>query len=153
MQPKRIVYVSCDPATLARDIKKLDEKGYAAQVVQPVDMFPFSFHVETVVLLTREKSVKSYAFVDVSTDELELGNTGKKATYKQIQSYVEEKYGLKVSPLYIAGVKDEYGLEKQFSYEDNGMAAKKRPNCPKEKHDAIVDALIHFGMLDEKKVK
>ena len=153
LNPKQVVYISCDPSTQVRDIKYFAKIGYRGEVMYPVDMFPHTSHVETVVLLTREKSVKSYAFVDVSTDELELGNTGKKATYKQIQSYVEEKYGLKVSPLYIAGVKDEYGLEKQFSYEDNGMAAKKRPNCPKEKHDAIVDALIHFGMLDEKKVK
>ncbi len=153
LNPKQVVYISCDPSTQVRDIKYFAKIGYRGEVMYPVDMFPHTSHVETVVLLTRENSVKSYAFVDVSTDELELGNTGKKATYKQIQSYVEEKYGLKVSPLYIAGVKDEYGLEKQFSYEDNGMAAKKRPNCPKEKHDAIVDALIHFGMLDEKKVK
>lgn len=153
LSPKKVVYISCNPKTQARDLAYLTAHGYVVKRIQPVDMFPHTNHVETVVLLTREKSVKSYAFVDVSTDELELGNTGKKAMYKQIQSYVEEKYGLKVSPLYIAGVKDEYGLEKQFSYEDNGMAAKKRPNCPKEKHDAIVDALIHFGMLDEKKVK
>lgn len=147
--PRRIVYISCNPTTLARDLELLGGEGYRAERLTPVDLFPHTGHTEMVAVLTREKSVKSYAFVDVSTDELDLGNTGKKATYKQIQSYVEEKYGLKVSPLYIAGVKDEYGLEKQFSYEENGMAAKKRPSCPKEKHDAIVDALIHFGMLDE----
>ena len=106
--------------------------------------------VETVCLLTR-KNVKSYAYVDVNTDELDIGRSKNKATYKEIMSFVEEKYGFKVSALYIAGVKDELGLEKQFSYEDNGMAAKKRPNCPKEKHDAIVDALVHFGIISAEK--
>lgn len=106
--------------------------------------------METVCLLTR-KNVKSYAYVDVNTDELDIGRSKNKATYKEIMSFVEEKYGFKVSALYIAGVKDELGLEKQFSYEDNGMAAKKRPNCPKEKHDAIVDALVHLGIISAEK--
>ena len=105
--------------------------------------------VETVCLLTREKSVKSYAYVDITPSELGMGGKVKKPTYKQIQAYVLETHGLKVSPLYIANVKDEFGLEKQFSYEEAGMSAKKRPNCPPEKRAAIIDALIHFGMLDE----
>ena len=105
--------------------------------------------VETVCLLTREKSVKSYAYVDITPSELGMGGKVKKPTYKQIQAYVLETHGLKVSPLYIANVKDEFGMEKQFSYEEAGMSAKKRPNCPPEKRAAIIDALIHFGMLDE----
>ena len=105
--------------------------------------------VETVCLLTREKSVKSYAYVDITPSELGMGGKVNKPTYKQIQAYVLETHGLKVSPLYIANVKDEFGLEKQFSYEEAGMSAKKRPNCPSEKRAAIIDALIHFGMLDE----
>lgn len=137
MRPERVVYVSCDPATLARDLRQFEESGYKIEAVTPVDMFPCTAHVETVCLLTR-KNVKSYAYVDVNTDELDIGRSKNKATYKEIMSFVEEKYGFKVSALYIAGVKDELGLEKQFSYEDNGMLAKKRPNCPKEKHDAIL---------------
>lgn len=109
----------------------------------------FTDHGETVCLLTREKSVKSYAYVDITPSELGMGGKVKKPTYKQIQAYVLETHGLKVSPLYIANVKDEFGLEKQFSYEEAGMSAKKRPNCPSEKRAAIIDALIHFGMLDE----
>ena len=112
-------------------------------------MFSFGMHVETVCLLTREKSVKSYAYVDITPSELGMGGKVKKPTYKQIQAYVLETHGLKVSPLYIANVKDAFGLEKQFSYEEAGMSAKKRPNCPSEKRAAIIDALIHFGMLDE----
>ena len=149
MQPERIVYVSCDSATLARDVKFLRGNGYELERVRAVDQFPHTVHVETVCLLTREKSVKSYAYVDITPSELGMGGKVKKPTYKQIQAYVLETHGLKVSPLYIANVKDEFGLEKQFSYEEAGMSAKKRPNCPPEKRAAIIDALIHFGMLDE----
>lgn len=149
MTPDRIVYVSCDSATLARDLKLLVEYGYKVEKVQPVDQFGNTVHVETVCLLTREKSVKSYAYVDITPSELGMGGKVKKPTYKQIQAYVLETHGLKVSPLYIANVKDEFGLEKQFSYEEAGMSAKKRPNCPPEKRAAIIDALIHFGMLSE----
>lgn len=149
MEPERIVYVSCDPATLGRDVKLLAQKGYRLARATAVDLFPGTAHVETVCLLTREKSVKSYAYVDITPSELGMGGKVKKPTYKQIQAYVLETHGLKVSPLYIANVKDEFGLEKQFSYEEAGMSAKKRPNCPSEKRAAIIDALIHFGMLDE----
>lgn len=149
MQPEKVVYVSCDSATLARDVKFLRANGYELKDVTPVDQFPHTVHVETVCLLTREKSVKSYAYVDITPSELGMGGKVKKPTYKQIQAYVLETHGLKVSPLYIANVKDEFGLEKQFSYEEAGMSAKKRPNCPPEKRAAIIDALIHFGMLDE----
>ena len=145
----RVVYVSCNPETLARDVGYMKKLGYRAVEAWPVDMFPETDHVETVCLLTREKSVKSYAYVDITPSELGMGGKVKKPTYKQIQAYVLETHGLKVSPLYIANVKDEFGLEKQFSYEEAGMSAKKRPNCPSEKRAAIIDALIHFGMLDE----
>lgn len=149
LNPKKVVYVSCDPTTQVRDIKYFSKLGYQGNVLYPFDMFPHTIHTETVCLLTREKSVKSYAYVDITPSELGMGGKVKKPTYKQIQAYVLETHGLKVSPLYIANVKDEFGLEKQFSYEEAGMSAKKRPNCPSEKRAAIIDALIHFGMLDE----
>ena len=149
LAPARIVYISCNPETQVRDLAFLRKRDYVVRIVQPVDMFPHTDHIETVCLLTREKSVKSYAYVDITPSELGMGGKVKKPTYKQIQAYVLETHGLKVSPLYIANVKDEFGLEKQFSYEEAGMSAKKRPNCPPEKRAAIIDALIHFGMLDE----
>ena len=149
LNPKKVVYVSCDPTTQVRDIKYFSKLGYQGNVLYPFDMFPHTIHTETLCLLTREKSVKSYAYVDITPSELGMGGKVNKPTYKQIQAYVLETHGLKVSPLYIANVKDEFGLEKQFSYEEAGMSAKKRPNCPSEKRAAIIDALIHFGMLDE----
>lgn len=85
--------------------------------------------------------------VDIDVKELKRGKLPPKATYKQIQAYVLDKYGLKVSTLNIATVKDELGLEKQFSYEKEGMAAKNRPQCPKEKHDVIIKAFKHFKLI------
>lgn len=149
LNPRKILYISCDPRTQVRDLNQFRKQGYVTNKLELVDLFPYTDHIETVCLLTREKSVKSYAYVDITPSELAMGGKVKKPTYKQIQAYVLETHGLKVSPLYIANVKDEFGLEKQFSYEEAGMSAKKRPNCPPEKRAAIIDALIHFGMLDE----
>lgn len=106
------------------------------------------FTDETVALLTREKSVKSYAYVNISPSELGMGGKVKKPTYKQIKEYVLKNHGLKVSSLYIANLKDELGLDKQFSYEEAEMSAEKRPKCPPEKREAILDAFRHFGMID-----
>lgn len=141
----KITYISCNSATMARDIKLFEELGYHLVKIQPVDLFPMTHHVETVCLLTR-KNVAGYVNVDIDVKELKRYKLPPKATYKQIQAYVLDKYGLKVSTLNIATVKDELGLEKQFSYEKGGMAAKNRPQCPKEKHDAIVDAFRYFKM-------
>ena len=148
MRPGRIVYVSCDPATLARDVARFAPLGYCPVRACAVDLFPGTAHVETVALLTREKSVKSYAYVNISPSELGMGGKVKKPTYKQIKEYVQKTHGLKVSSLYIANLKDELGLDKQFSYEEAEMSAEKRPKCPPEKREAILDAFRHFGMID-----
>ncbi|HGD5445406.1 TPA: 23S rRNA (uracil(1939)-C(5))-methyltransferase RlmD [Streptococcus agalactiae] len=142
----KITYISCNSATMARDIKLFEELGYHLVKIQPVDLFPMTHHVETVCLLTR-KNVAGYVNVDIDVKELKKDKLPPKPTYKQIQAYVLEKYGLKVSTLNIATVKDELGLEKQFSYEKGGMAAKNRPQCPKEKHDVIIKAFKHFKMI------
>ncbi|WP_215523407.1 class I SAM-dependent RNA methyltransferase [Varibaculum prostatecancerukia] len=146
LEPERIIYVACDPAALARDLKVAVSHGYQVVSLQAYDLFPHTHHLETVCLLTRQ-NVKEHLYVDVDMKDLKREKLPPKPTYKQIQAYVLEKYGLKVSPLYIATLKDGLGLEKQFSYEKEGMAAKNRPQCPKDKHDAIIKAFKHFKMI------
>ncbi len=146
LKPKCIAYISCNPQTQVRDLAEFYRCGYSVESITPVDMFPHTPHVETVCLLTR-KNVAGYVNVDIDVKELKRDKLPPKATYKQIQAYVLDKYGLKVSTLNIATVKDELGLEKQFSYEKEGMAAKNRPQCPKEKHDVIIKAFKHFKLI------
>lgn len=143
--PRSIVYISCGPDTQARDCALLTAAGYQIKTIQPFDLFPFTQHVETVCLLTRKRD---NIYIDVDVKKLGQDKLPFRATYKQIQDYVLDTYGLKVSSLNIAGVKDEMGIAKQFSYEDGGMSAGKRPRCPKEKHDAIVEAFQHFKMIE-----
>ena len=105
-----------------------------------------SSHVETVCLLTR-KDIAGYVHVDINVKEIKKDKLLSKPTYKQIREYILKKYDMKVSTLNIATVKDEFGLEKQFSWKKDGMAAKNRPQCPKDKHDAIIEAFKHFKMI------
>lgn len=102
--------------------------------------------VETVCLLTR-KDIAGYVHVDINVKEIKKDKLLSKPTYKQIREYILKKYDMKVSTLNIATVKDEFGLEKQFSWKKDGMAAKNRPQCPKDKHDAIIEAFKHFKMI------
>ena len=104
MQPEKVVYVSCDSATLARDLKVLCGAGYSVEKARPVDMFPMTVHVETVVLLSK-LNTKQHIEVELNLDELDLTAAESKATYDEIKAYVLEKYGLKVSSLYISQVK------------------------------------------------
>lgn len=148
----KIVYISCKVTSLARDLEMIQARGYEVVKSVAVDQFCQTVHVETVCLLSREKSVKRYVHVDVTPEELGMRGKSKNVkhpTYPQIREYVKEKHGLTVSSANIASVKDECGMEKQFSYKEAGMAAKKRPNCPKKKRDAIVEAFVHFGMLSQ----
>ncbi len=101
MQPSRIVYVSCDSATLARDLRILCDGGYELKKVRPVDQFAQGVHVETVVLLSQQKP-DDVIEVEIELDELDLTSAESKATYKEIQEYVLKEYGLKVSNLYIS---------------------------------------------------
>ena len=146
MAPKRVVYVSCDSATLARDLKMLCEKGYEVEKVRCCDMFGWTTHVETVCLLSKLQS-KEHIEIEVKMDELDLTSAESKATYEEIKAYVLEHTGLKVSYLYIAQVKQKYGIIERENYNKPKSENAKQPQCPPEKEEAITEALKHFGMI------
>ena len=159
MEPERIVYVSCDSATLARDVKYLRENGYEIRKVKATDMFPMSVHVETVVLLSHKKP-DSVINVKVEFGEGEgkipLDNIEKRAesykpkervTYKMIKEYIEAKHGFKVHTAYIAEVKRDLGLPMYDA--PNAVEELKQPrkHPTPEKVEAIKDALKHFEVI------
>lgn len=146
MAPEKVVYVSCDSATLARDVKYLGERGYEVKRVKTVDMFPWSGHVETVCLLSKLQS-KEHIEIEVKMDELDLTSAESKATYEEIREYVFEHTGLKVSHLYIAQVKQKYGIIERENYNKPKSEDTRQPQCPPEKEKAITEALKHFGMI------
>ena len=147
MNPERIVYVSCDSATLARDLKYLCERGYELRKVCPVDQFGMTVHVETVVLLSQRKA-DDYLEVEIDLDELDATSAETKATYEEIKKYVaEHNDGMKVSNLYIAQVKKKCGIEIGQNFNLPKSENAKQPQCPKEKEDAIVEALKAFQMI------
>ena len=146
MQPGRVVYVSCDSATMARDVKRLADLGYTAQRACAVDMFPRADHIETVCLLSKLQS-KEHIEIEVKMDELDLTAAEKKATYEEIKTYVLEHIGLKVSSLYIAQVKQKCGIIERENYNKPKSENAKQLQCPPEKEKAIKEALHHFGMI------
>ena len=146
MGPKKVVYVSCDPATLGRDVKIFREFGYEAKRAAAVDMFPGTAHVETVCLLSKLQS-KEHIEIEVAMDEMDLTSSESKATYEEIREYVFEHTGLKVSHLYIAQVKQKYGIIERENYNKPKSENAKQPQCPPEKEEAITEALKHFGMI------
>ena len=146
MEPDRIVYVSCDSATLARDLKYLCENGYELKKVRPADMFPMTVHVETVVLLSQQKPDDTLE-IDLDLDELDATSAELKATYQEIKDYVLKEFGLKVSNLYISQVKRKCGIEVGENYNLPKSENARVPQCPKEKEDAIKAALKYFAMI------
>ena len=146
MNPERIVYVSCNPATFARDAAILKQEGYRIREVQPVDMFPQTMHVETVALLYK-LNTEHHLDIEIGEDELSEIDFSKDATYGEIKKYVLDKYGLKVSSLYIAQIKRKHGLIERENYNFSKKENQRVPNCPEEKEKAIEDALEHFGMI------
>ena len=146
MQPKRVVYVSCDSATLARDLRFLCDNGYELKKVCGVDQFPQTVHVETVVLLSRQKPDDTIE-IDLDLDELDATSAETKATYQEIKDYVLKEFGLKVSSLYISQVKRKCGIEVGENYNLPKSENARVPQCPKEKEDAIKAALKYFAMI------
>jgi 23S rRNA (uracil1939-C5)-methyltransferase len=146
MAPQRIVYVSCDPATLARDVKVLVAAGYELKKVCAVDQFGHSGHVETVILLSQQKPDDRIE-VGIELDELDLTSAESKATYAEIKDYVLKEHGLKVSNLYISQVKRKCGIEVGVNYNLPKSKDSRQPQCPEEKEKAIKDALEHFRMV------
>ena len=146
MQPEKVVYVSCDSATLARDLKYLCANGYEIRMCRGVDQFPQSVHVETVVLLSQQKPDDTIE-IDLDLDELDATSAETKATYQEIKDYVLKEFGLKVSNLYISQIKRKCGIEVGENYNLPKTENPKVPQCPKEKEDAIKAALKYYAMI------
>ena len=147
MQPDRIVYVSCDSATLARDVKVLGELGYEVKKVRGVDQFPMTCHVETVVLLSKGEVDSKKIRVEFSLEDMDMSEFQDGATYTQIKDYVLEHSGLKVSNLYISQIKRKCGIEVGKNYNLPKSEDSRQPLCPPEKEKAIREAFKYFGMI------
>ena len=143
---EHIVYISCKPTSLVRDLEVFLENGYRVDKAVAVDQFPWTANVETVVLLSQQKA-DDYIEVELELDELDLTSAESKATYKEIQEYVLKEHGLKVSNLYISQVKRKCGIEVGENYNLPKSEDSRQPQCPEEKEKAIKDALEHFGMV------
>lgn len=142
---ERMLYISCKPTSLARDLAELQESGYQVERCCCVDMFPNTGNVEVVCLLSKLKAEK-HIEVEIEMDELDLTAAESKATYAEIKQYVLDKTGFKVSQLYIAQVKRKHGLIERTNY-NLGEKESKAPQVPPEKEQAIEDALIYFKMI------
>lgn len=143
---EKLVYISCKPTSLARDLEIFIANGYEVQRCVPVDQFPWTTGIETVVLLSR-KTPDDTIEVDLDLDELDITAAESKATYQEIKDYVLKEFGLKVSTLYISQIKRKCGIDVGEHYNISQKENQKVPQCPKEKEDAIRAALEHFAMI------
>ena len=142
----QMVYISCKPTSLARDLEVLQARGYQVKKVQCVDMFPATGNIETVVLLSQQKPDDTIE-IDLDLDELDVTSAELKATYQEIKDYVLKEFGLKVSSLYISQVKRKCGIEVGENYNLPKSENARVPQCPKEKEEAIKAALKYFAMI------
>ena len=147
MGPQRVVYVSCDPGTLGRDVKRFAGRGYTLKKAVAVDMFPRTAHVETVVLLSKGEIDSKKVRVEFSLEDMDMSGFQKGATYEQIKAYVLEHSGLKVSSLYISQIKRKCGLEVGQNYNLSKKEDAKVPQCPPEKESAIREALKFYNLI------
>ena len=147
MKPPRVVYVSCDPATLARDVRELTGAGYRLMCAQAFDLFPRTGHVETVVLLSKGEVDSKKVRVEFSLEDMDMSGFQNDATYSQIKERVLQQTGLKVSSLYIAQIKQKHGIIERENYNKPKSENTRQPKCPPEKEAAITEALKYFGMI------
>ena len=143
---EKLVYISCKPTSLARDLEIFIANGYEVQRCVPVDQFPWTTGIETVVLLSK-LNTKQHIEVELNLDELDLTAAESKATYEEIKAYVLEHTGLKVSHLYIAQVEQKYGIIERENYNKPKSENSRQPKCPPEKETAITEALKYLGMI------
>lgn len=144
LAPDKVVYVSCGPETLVRDLKYLTKHGYRMKECTPFDLFPFTKHVETVVLLSKGMVDSRKVKVDFSLEDMDLSEFKGKATYEQIKAYVLEQAGLKVSSLYIAQIKKKCGLDVGENFNLPKSENARQPQCTPEKEEAILQAFKHL---------
>ena len=147
MAPRRVVYVSCNPATAARDAAWLEQNGYHAEKVQPVDLFPRTKHCECVIALSKGEIDSKKVRVEFSLEGMDTSGLQNGATYPEIKARVLEQTGLKVSSLYISQVRQKCGLEVRENHHKAKSENTKQPHCPPEKEAAIRDALKYFRMI------
>lgn len=147
MRPERVVYVSCDSATLARDLRYLADGGYVVERGKCCDMFPGTVHVETVVLLSKGEVDSKKVRVEFSLEDMDMSGFQNDATYSQIKERVLQQTGLKVSSLYIAQIKQKHGIIERENYNKPKSENTRQPKCPPEKEAAITEALKYFGMI------
>ncbi len=147
MEPTRVVMVSCNASTAARDVRYLADHGYQVQKVKPVDMFPRTKHVETIVLLSKGEVDSKKIRVEFSLEDMDMSEFQDGATYPQIKEYVLEHTGLKVSNLYISRIKRKCGIEVGKNYNLPKSEDSRQPQCPPEKEKAIREAFKYFGMI------
>ena len=145
--PSRIVYISCNPETQARDLLELCKAGYRVRHIQPVDMFPHTNHIETVVLLSKGEIDSKKVRVEFSLEDMDMSGFQNDATYSQIKERVLQQTGLKVSSLYIAQIKQKHGIIERENYNKPKSENTRQPKCPPEKEAAITEALKYFGMI------
>ena len=143
---EQMVYISCKPTSLARDLEVFEAAGYKVKRATAVDQFPNTVHIETVVLLSQQKPDDTIE-IDLDLDELDATSAELKATYQEIKDYVLKEFGLKVSNLYISQVKRKCGIDVGENYNLPKSENARVPQCPKEKEDAIKAALKYFAMI------
>ena len=142
-----IVYISCKPTSLVRDLEVFLENGYRVDKAVAVDQFPWTANVETVVLLSKGMVDSRKVKVDFSLEDMDLSEFKGKATYEQIKAYVLEQTGLKVSSLYIAQIKKKCGLDVGENFNLAKSENARQPKCTPEKEEAIMQAFKHFGIV------